>query len=382
MSSPNPGGPASPYAPATVLKRFWYLPLLTLVVVAGFCYWVLFVGFYDVGYAPSQPIAYSHRLHAGEYGMDCQYCHWNAAKGKHAGVPPASVCLGCHGSDKGQVGAGLPEVARLLAMIEHGPDGSYDITTADGRRVRKEGGVVHWERVHLLPDHVYFSHEWHVGAGVACQTCHGPIEEMEVVYQYEDLSMGWCIQCHRQDTYVGGQEYLADGEITEAWNAIKALRQAGDETKAAALEAEIAAKVERQSRSFRVGVGDYDVLRSRIRPDDVVEMVKEMDRIAADGRSGDGSGDTHGGGYDEHHLPTGARPMRGIHDPGESEGGFTLAYFTDGQEARLKELLAAYPDLPRWRIQDLPETHRAFYGAETGLEHLQNAPTHCNTCHQ
>lgn len=179
--------------PLQLLRRFWFLAVLLAVAGAGAALWFK-NAFHDRGYAPVQPIAYSHRLHAGELRIDCQYCHFSAAHGKHAGVPPMSVCAGCHA----QTGTDKPEVQKLMAIAE---GGSYQ---ADG--VTYAGGVVHWKRVHRLPDHVYFSHQWHVKAGVACQTCHGPVQEMETVRQTETLTMAWCLGCHRRDEYVGGPQ--------------------------------------------------------------------------------------------------------------------------------------------------------------------------------
>lgn len=138
------------------------------------------------GYEPTQPIPFSHRLHAGELGMDCLYCHSNAEKSKHASVPPVDTCMGCHTV----VATDKPDIQRLTEYWERGES-------------------VPWVRIHSLPDHAYFNHAAHVNAGVACQTCHGPIQEMEIVYQYVDLSMGWCIECHRNDDYLRTPERLA-----------------------------------------------------------------------------------------------------------------------------------------------------------------------------
>ena len=182
--------------------------LLLTVLAGAFAYWWTFYAFYDQNYQPPQPVPYSHRLHAGIKGLDCQYCHFNAERGKHAGIPPATVCLGCHDPDQGQVKSDSELITSLRAMIDiENPAHAYaDGDDLDGRDegTLKEGGVPHWNRVHKLPDHVYFRHEAHINAGVSCQTCHGPIEEMEVVYQAESLSMGWCMDCHRNDNYVGG----------------------------------------------------------------------------------------------------------------------------------------------------------------------------------
>lgn len=131
------------------------------------------VGVYQ-GYAPEQPIAYSHKLHAGKFEIPCQYCHFAASRSRHAGIPPLSVCMNCHDVlDKQTV-----ELAKLKEAVAH------------DRPIR-------WVKVHNLPDFVYFSHRQHVGGGVECQTCHGPVETMERVRQHAPLTMGWCIECHR-----------------------------------------------------------------------------------------------------------------------------------------------------------------------------------------
>ncbi len=126
------------------------------------------------GYEPEQPIAYSHALHAGELKIDCLYCHFGADKSRHAGVPPVSVCLNCHE----QVLPGSPEIVKI-------------------KKAHAEGTPIAWEGVHKLPDFAYFNHARHVGAGVGCQLCHGPVETMARVRQVETLSMGFCLDCHR-----------------------------------------------------------------------------------------------------------------------------------------------------------------------------------------
>jgi len=125
-------------------------------------------------YEPTQPIAFSHKLHAGINGVDCQYCHSGARKGKSAVIPSANVCMNCHKAIEEGPEYGKAEIAKIYEPIE-------------------------WVRIHNLPDHVYFNHSQHVTVGgVECQTCHGPIEEMEKVYQHETLGMGWCIDCHKE----------------------------------------------------------------------------------------------------------------------------------------------------------------------------------------
>ena len=148
------------------------------------------------GYEPVQPIAYSHRLHAGELQIQCQYCHFAADKSRHAGIPAASVCMNCHKFVKAPLGAvraedelaekekraPRPVVSAELQKLYAAVDGKQPIA---------------WNRIHTLPDFVYFDHRPHVNGGVACQQCHGPVESMERVRQVSDLSMGWCVNCHR-----------------------------------------------------------------------------------------------------------------------------------------------------------------------------------------
>jgi cytochrome c2 len=128
------------------------------------------------GYAPKQPIAYSHKLHAGQYKIDCNYCHTGVNKGKSATIPAANICMNCHGVIKKE----SPEIQKIYAAIENNQP-------------------IEWIRVHNLPDLAYFNHAQHVNVGnVQCQTCHGEIEKMEVVEQRSSLTMGWCIDCHRR----------------------------------------------------------------------------------------------------------------------------------------------------------------------------------------
>ncbi len=154
------------------------------------------------GYEPAQPIAYSHRLHAGELQMQCQYCHFGADKSRHAGIPPASVCMNCHKFVTAPMGAVRAE-DELAAKENRAP---RPVVSPELRKlynaVEKKLPVA-WERVHSLPDFVYFDHRAHVNAGVACQQCHGPVESMERVRQVSDLSMGWCVNCHRESNRTG-----------------------------------------------------------------------------------------------------------------------------------------------------------------------------------
>jgi hypothetical protein len=128
----------------------------------------------NVGYAPEQPVPYSHTLHAGELGIDCRYCHTSVEESAYANVPPTATCMNCHG--------GIHTESPKLAPV---------------RASRETGMPLPWIRVHDLPDYAYFDHSAHVRRGVGCVECHGRIDEMEVVFQAEPLNMGWCLDCHR-----------------------------------------------------------------------------------------------------------------------------------------------------------------------------------------
>lgn len=152
----------------------------------------------DQGYQPVQPIHFSHKIHAGDNGIDCKYCHSSARVSKTSGIPSLNVCMNCHKSIYEYNGETTPEytkefydgeIQKLYAAV-----GWSD---AD-QKYTGETQPVKWVRIHNLPDFVYFNHSQHVTvAGVECQTCHGPVEEMEVMYQHAPLTMGWCVECHR-----------------------------------------------------------------------------------------------------------------------------------------------------------------------------------------
>lgn len=158
------------------------------------------------GFAPEQPIAFSHRLHAGELGIDCRYCHFGAWHGPLAGVPSAQLCFNCHREVSAPRDAVLAEKA--LAESEGRPPARivspeirklYDALGLDQElRQAGEPRPIAWQRVHDMPDFVHFDHSVHVARGLACQSCHGPVQSMERVRQDSSLSMGWCISCHRQ----------------------------------------------------------------------------------------------------------------------------------------------------------------------------------------
>lgn len=159
------------------------------------------------GFEPVQPIAYSHRLHAGELLIPCLYCHSGAERSRYAGIPPASVCMNCHrfiSAKRADVRAEEEKAKkekrkpRMVTAAE--VQKIYDALALDAkmkRDPRKATRPLAWTRIHRLPDFVYFDHRPHVAAGLECQKCHGPIETMERVRQFESLNMGWCVNCHR-----------------------------------------------------------------------------------------------------------------------------------------------------------------------------------------
>lgn len=128
----------------------------------------------QVGYEPQQPVPYSHALHAGKMGLDCRYCHANVERAAHAMIPPTQTCMGCH--------AVVKTDSHKLAPI---------------RASWESGEPMKWVRVHKLPDHTYFNHSVHLAVGVGCSTCHGRVDQMEVVRIDQPIAMQWCLECHR-----------------------------------------------------------------------------------------------------------------------------------------------------------------------------------------
>ncbi len=175
----------------------------TLVVMALFTIVFGLIGFdygnkkvgVQKGYAPTQPIAYSHELHAGKYKINCQYCHSGADKSKQATIPSASTCMNCHAHVQAKEkynGTVSPEIQKIYTAVGWDPEKRAYIPDYKKQPIK-------WIRIHNLPDHAYFNHAQHVKIGkVECQACHGPIETMKVVSQQRSLQMGWCINCHRE----------------------------------------------------------------------------------------------------------------------------------------------------------------------------------------
>ncbi|MEM7473485.1 MAG: cytochrome c3 family protein [Planctomycetota bacterium] len=136
------------------------------------------------GYQPTQPVPFSHKIHAGELKMDCRYCHVNVEKSAHASIPPTATCINCH-SPNGE--NGVP----ALAAVHENSDKLRAV-----RESWETNESIPWIRIHRLPDYVFFNHSAHVTRGVSCVSCHGRIDTMEKVFQAEELSMAWCIECH------------------------------------------------------------------------------------------------------------------------------------------------------------------------------------------
>lgn len=160
-----------------------------------------FDGMYGIGvhqgYAPKQPIAFSHKLHAGEMKINCAYCHTGVYKGKQSGIPSANICMNCHNAIKRE----SPEIQKIYTAIE-------------------TNKPIEWVRVHNLPDLAYFNHAQHTNVGgLECKNCHGEIEKMEVVQQRSTLTMGWCIDCHRK-TEVNGKDNGYYTKLMEAHSAV------------------------------------------------------------------------------------------------------------------------------------------------------------------
>lgn len=182
-----------------------------LLLAAGyFVYgWTMQVGV-DQGYQPIQPIHYSHKIHAGDNEIDCKFCHSSARVSKNAGIPSLNVCMNCHKN--------ISEVAETTATPEHSKafyDGEiqklYNAVGWDKATQQYTGKTspVKWVRIHNLPDFVYFNHSQHVSvAGIECQTCHGPVQDYELMKQFSPLTMGWCVDCHRKtDVKMEGNAY-------------------------------------------------------------------------------------------------------------------------------------------------------------------------------
>lgn len=206
--------PSIPLWRAYAKNQFLVLVTVILLMLSGayFGYSYLMQIGVDQGYEPVQPIHFSHKIHAGDNGIDCKYCHSAARTSKNSGIPSLNVCMNCHKNisefqgDKDSTYVDhskefyTAEIQKLYNAV------GWDKTTQKYTGKQKP---VKWVRIHNLPDFVYFNHSQHVSvAGVECQTCHGPVEKFEVMKQHAPLTMGWCINCHREtDVKVEGNDY-------------------------------------------------------------------------------------------------------------------------------------------------------------------------------
>ena len=170
-----------------------------LLSSAYFVYGYLMQVGVDQGYQPVQPIHFSHKIHSGDNKIDCKYCHSSARVSKHSGIPSVNICMNCHKSIYEYNGEVTDEYSKEFYDAEiqkiYAAAGWDDVD----QQYTGETQPIKWVRIHNLPDFAYFNHSQHVSvAGIECQTCHGPVEEMEIMYQYSSLTMGWCINCHRE----------------------------------------------------------------------------------------------------------------------------------------------------------------------------------------
>lgn len=185
-SLPEPTSPvayASASGPRFLFPRWanFLLPLIIVSGIGGALYVPTFAALamhpdtLNIGYQPEQPVLYSHALHVGQLGIDCRYCHTTVEKAGFAAIPPTQTCMNCHAN-------AATNSAGLLKIYE-----SWNT-----------GDPVEWVKVHDLPDYAYFNHSAHINQGVGCYSCHGRVDQMDVVYQAEPLNMGWCLSCHRE----------------------------------------------------------------------------------------------------------------------------------------------------------------------------------------
>ncbi|MCH2654828.1 MAG: c-type cytochrome [Flavobacteriales bacterium] len=175
--------------------------IFLLLSSAYFAYGYLMQVGIDQGYMPVQPIHYSHKIHSGDNEIECKYCHSSARVSKHSGIPSLNVCMNCHMNIAEYNGEEDLEKGYTKEFYTNEIKKLYKAVGWDEENQRYTGETqpVKWVRIHNLPDFVYFNHAQHVDvAGIDCQKCHGPVEEMEIMYQHSPLTMGWCIDCHRE----------------------------------------------------------------------------------------------------------------------------------------------------------------------------------------
>ena len=179
-----------------------FVGLFIMIVMLKFAFDAMMGVGVTTNYQPVQPIAFSHKIHAGDNSIDCNYCHTSARTSKHSAIPSANVCMNCHASIVSGTTTGTTEIQKIYDAIGYDPETR---TYIEGY----EQKPIEWVKIHNLPDLAYFNHSQHVTVGqLECQECHGAIEEMDVVKQESDLTMGWCIECHREtEVKMEGNDY-------------------------------------------------------------------------------------------------------------------------------------------------------------------------------
>jgi hypothetical protein len=195
--------------------------IVVLVVVATGAFFL-----FDRGprQGPEQPIAFFHSVHAGQNQIPCMYCHYTADQSKSAGIPSVKVCVGCHIPGSAAMD---PEAVTQVAFPTEERDPFWHQEASKLVDYWRRGEPIPWVRVHNLPKHAHFPHSAHVRVGLQCSSCHGPVEEMDLVYQFSSLQMGWCIDCHRGTMELSAEEEAAVRERSTFVRSIAAADAAG-----------------------------------------------------------------------------------------------------------------------------------------------------------
>lgn len=213
------------------------LAAVPLLLVVGIGTWFVLSPHPDDKRGPEQPVAFYHSVHAGQLQMPCMYCHYSAASSKSAGIPSVQLCVGCHVPGSQNT---APQQASLAFPVV--PQDS----NAPNYQIKKEwrgyaevllnywknGQPIPWVKIHDIPDHAQFPHSSHIRVGLKCQTCHGPVQKMKVVYQYSSLRMGWCVSCHRGQVELSAEETESIRARSGYLRKMAALRAQGTDTRA------------------------------------------------------------------------------------------------------------------------------------------------------